>query len=69
MSPALAATARALLWLCVAAMCLLTFAWPFVVSPDPAQPHFKPVAIATLCGFLAAMAILLVDKACRAPRT
>lgn len=63
------AAVRAALWLSVIAMLALTFVWPFVVSADPAQPLFKPVAIGTFCVFVAAMAILLVEKACKAPRT
>jgi hypothetical protein len=62
-------TARAALWISVAAMVALTFAWPFVVSADPAQPLFKPVAIAVLVVFLASMLAILVDRACKAPRT
>jgi hypothetical protein len=62
-------TARAVLWSSVAAMLALTFAWPFAVSADPAQPLFKPVAIATLVAFLASMLAVLVEKACKAPRT
>jgi hypothetical protein len=43
-------------------MCALAFAWPFVVSSDPADPVFKPVAIATLLIFFASLAALLVGR-------
>jgi hypothetical protein len=61
--------ARAALWTSVAAMVCLTFVWPFAVSADPAQDAFKPAAIGALSVFVLAMAVILVEKACRAPRT
>ena len=54
--------ARALFWTCCAAIVLLTFAWPYAVSPDPANVLFKPVAIATFCTFCAALVVLLGQR-------
>jgi len=54
--------ARSVLWTCVAAICVLTFAWPFVVSPDPAQPAFKIAAIAVLLLFFVSMLVLLAER-------
>ena len=59
---ALTACARGVLWICVAAICVLTFVWPFAVSTDPAQPAFKIVAIAVLLLFFAAMLVLLAQR-------
>ena len=39
------------------------------VSPDPSHPLFKIIAIAALTVFLLALAAILVEKACKAPRT
>ncbi len=50
----------------IAAMCALTFVWPFAVSPDPSQPVFKWVAIATLISFLAALIAVLIARLVRA---
>jgi hypothetical protein len=55
-----------LLWLSTAAICGLTFVWPFAVSADPDQPAFKYLAIGVLLVFLLSMLVLL---ACRARRT
>ena len=59
---ALTACARSLLWICVAAICMLTFVWPFAVSPDPAQPAFKIAAIAVLLLFFLSMLVLLAGR-------
>jgi uncharacterized membrane protein len=53
----------------IVAICALTFVWPFTVSPDPSHPGFRVAAIATLVCFLAALVAILVEKACRVPRT
>lgn len=60
------AAARTILWASVAAICVLTFVWPFAVSPDPAHPVFKVAAIATFAAFLVSLAVLL---ACKPRRT
>ena len=52
------------LWLCSALTGALAFAWPLAVSSDPADPLFKPVAIAAFCAFLALLAL-----ACKARLT
>ena len=49
----------------IAAMCLLAFAWPFAVSPDPSQPIFKLVAITTLIVFFVSMIALLIARIAR----
>jgi len=54
--------ARGVFWICVVAICLLTFVWPFAVSPDPAQPAFKIAAIAVLLLFFASMLVLLAER-------
>jgi hypothetical protein len=56
------ATARALLWLSVAAICFLTFVWPFAISIDPEQPYFKAPAIGALLTFFAATGLLLAQR-------
>jgi hypothetical protein len=38
--------------------CLLAFAWPFAVSPDPANPVFRVLAIGTFVAVLGAIATL-----------
>ena len=55
---------RRALWMLCALIALLTFAWPLGVSSDPADPLFKPLAIAAFCAFLALLAL-----ACRARLT
>jgi len=62
MNPVLANCARSALWGSVVAICVLTFVWPFVVSPDPAQPAFRIVAIAVLMLFLLSMLVLLAER-------
>jgi len=57
---ALISLVRAVLWLSVAAAILIAFAWPFVISPDPAQPSLRPVAVAVTTSLLASLAALLV---------
>ena len=54
--------ARAVLWLSIAAMCTLTFVWPFAVSAEPDQPAFKAAAIASLLLFLGALLALLAGR-------
>lgn len=58
----LSAIARAAFRLSVAFAVGLTFVWPFVVSPDPDQPVFKAVAIATLLVFFASTLVLLAER-------
>ena len=53
---------RRIFGLAIAAMCVLAFAWPFVVSAEPADPVFKPVAIATLLIFFVTLVALLVER-------
>lgn len=53
----------------IVVICILTFVWPFAVSPDPSHPLFKIIAIAALTVFLVALTAILVEKACKAPRT
>jgi hypothetical protein len=55
--------AQAALWCSVAAICALTFVWPFLVSDHADQPAFKLAAISTLLLFFFAMLALLVEKA------
>ena len=62
-------TSRWLLAGSIVVICMLTFVWPFAVSPDPSHPLFKIIAIAALTVFLLALAAILVEKACKAPRT
>jgi len=62
MNPVLASCARGALWCSVVLICVLTFVWPFVVSPDPAQPAFKLVAITVLLLFLLSMLVLLAER-------
>lgn len=62
MNPVLASCARATLWCSVVLICVLTFVWPFAVSPDPVQPAFKIVAIAVLLLFLLSMLVLLAER-------
>jgi hypothetical protein len=57
--------ARALLWLTCAAMVFLAFAWPYVVSPDPGDRLFKPVAIGTFCVFFVLLGIVLGRRCLR----
>jgi hypothetical protein len=51
------------LWCAIAAICALTFVWPFVVSDHADQPAFKLAAISTLLLFFLAMLALLVERA------
>lgn len=62
MNRVLARFARGALWCSVVLICVLTFAWPFVVSRDPAQPAFKIVAIGVLLLFLLSMLVLLAER-------
>lgn len=62
-------TARALLWMSVAVICGLTFAWPAIAPGGSGDPLYKVLAVASLWAFLAAIAAVLWIKACRAPRT
>ena len=55
--------ARGALWGSVAAICALTFAWPFLVSDHAEQPAFKLAAISTLLVFFLAMLVLLAARA------
>ena len=53
--------ARLLRWilaLSAVSACLLTFAWPFAVSGDPADPTFRVLAIGTFIALLASIAAL-----------
>jgi len=65
---AIAAISRWTLACSVAAMCGLTFIWPFLVSADPSHPAFRIAAVAALICFLSALVAILVEKACKAPR-
>jgi polyferredoxin len=60
---------KALLWVSIAAILYLTFAWPFAHSADPADAVFKPAAIAVFAIFFVCLAAIIVGKACKAPRT
>ena len=62
MNRVLVGCARGALWVSVAAICLLTFAWPFIVSADPGQPAFKTGAISALLVFLLSMLVLLAER-------
>ncbi|OGA37408.1 MAG: hypothetical protein A3G24_04140 [Betaproteobacteria bacterium RIFCSPLOWO2_12_FULL_62_13] len=62
MNAVLVSWARGALWCSVVAICVLTFVWPFVVSPDPGQPVFKISAIAVLLLFLLSMLVLLSER-------
>jgi membrane protease YdiL (CAAX protease family) len=53
----------------IVVICMLTFVWPFAVSPDPSHPLFRIIAIAALTVFLFALTAILFGKACKAPRT
>ena len=53
--------AQMLRWILIAAAiaaCLLTFVWPFTVSPDPGDPAFRVLAIATFIALLASITAL-----------
>ena len=54
--------ARRLLIASVAAILLLTFVWPFLLSSDPADPRFKAVAIVTFIIFLGAVGTLAAAR-------
>ena len=60
--PRLTHVARGALWVSVAFMCILTFAWPFAVSSDPGQPWFEIPAIGTLLLFFLSMLVLLAGR-------
>ena len=62
MNPLLASCARGALSGSVVSICVLTFVWPFIVSPDPSQPAFKIGAIAVLLLFLLSMLVLLAER-------
>ena len=47
---------RSVVWIAAAAGIFMVFAWPFAVSPDPADPALKVLAIATVIVLLAALA-------------
>lgn len=51
-----------ILWASVASAILLAFAWPALVSPDPADGRFEMLGKATLAAFFASLAALLVLK-------
>ena len=63
--PGALAMLRGIFGIAIAAMCALTFVWPFAVSTDPSHPVFKTVAIAALLVFLATLATLLVERVWR----
>jgi hypothetical protein len=54
--------ARAILWLSSALAVFLAFAWPFVVSGDPASAEYKRLALGTLWGLLGAIAWVVIRK-------
>ena len=58
-----AAIARIVFWMSVAAMCLLTFVWPFAVSADASHPVYRVAATFTLLAFFASMLVLLARRA------
>ena len=60
-----ATLARTVLAASILAMCLLTFVWPFAVSPDPADPIYRIAAISAFFAFLVWLAALLACKARR----
>ena len=53
---------RRLLFASVAAILLLTFVWPFLLSSDPADPRFRAAAIVTFVIFLGAVSVLAIAK-------
>ena len=59
---------HALLWLSVASGIFLAFAWPSLVSDDPASGAFEAIAKATLAVFFLVLAAILAAKARRGGR-
>jgi hypothetical protein len=49
---------RGILAASAAFACFLTFAWPYAVSADPADPTFRTLAIGTFVVLLASIAAL-----------
>lgn len=58
-----------LLWFSAAAMVGLTFVWPALAPESQANAVYQFVAIAAFWTFFAALAALIWQKACKAPRT
>jgi len=56
------AALRAGLGLWCGAIAFLTFVWPFVVTHDPSDPLFKPLAVVVFCLFLATLFALAVRR-------
>lgn len=62
-------TVRTLLWTSVALVCVLTFVWPALAPESRESTAYQVAAIAAMWLFIAALAALLWEKACKAPRT
>jgi hypothetical protein len=54
--------ARTLLWFSCGLGVFLAFAWPFVVSPDPASSVYRALAMAALWGVLGAIGWIVIRK-------
>lgn len=61
--------ARAVLAAASILIVVLAFIWPAIGPDDAVHPVYRVAAIAALWIFLGALATVLWDKACRAPRT
>jgi hypothetical protein len=60
---------RAALAVDALAIAFLTFAWPALWPEGRDDPVYRIAAITAMWTFFAALAAILFDKVCRAPRT
>jgi hypothetical protein len=61
-----------MIWLVYTATALivvLTFVWPGVAPESQDSAAYRVLAVTAFCGFLAGLAGVLWEKACRRPRT